>query len=598
MPFNQLEKEQLIECVNSIEVHFCSDSSLAQVIDYENPLLYIIRTGEFEIRDPEGKLIDRLAEGDQFGYPALLSGKKILNRVSVLKEGLIYRLNAESFRWLKHQNNEFDIFYTEAYADRIKRTQPAPNLSLVQPIGNVIARRPVTIEVTETIQQAARVMTEREVSSIMVLQDEKLVGIVTDRDLRSRVIAQGCDVTKPLDTVMTPEPNRVLETESSESVLAKMLELHIHHLPVINQQQQLVGMVTTSDLIQMQISHPVYLIGRIKKANRLEQLVLFSKEIGNLLHQMISNNIRVEEIGRIISQISDELTVRLVKLAERELGKPPMKYCWVAFGSQGRSEQSANSDQDNGLILERNPSTEERAFFQALAQKVNYGLDACGFILCPGDVMAMNDKWLASLEQWQSYFGKWIQSPEPKALMHSNIFFDLRAIYGDSHLVQLLQESILKLAQGNSIFLAQLTQNALKTRVPLGFFKAFVLEQNGEHVPSLDLKHKALAPIADIARIYALATQSFEVNTIARISNVPSKLFNEQDAKALLDAYRFISRMRYQHQLRCWQKGKKVDNFVIPSDLSSLQRAQLKDAFQVIDDAQSGIKMKFSRGLI
>lgn len=598
LPFSQLTKEQLAYCANSITVHFCDANAVADVIDYQSPFLYIVRTGEFEIRSPEGRLFDRLAEGDQFGYPALLSGKKIQNKVVVLQDGLIYRIGADAFRWLKNHNEDFDIHYTEAYAERIKKTSEPRAIPLTQPIGNVISRRPVLIAQEATIQQAAQLMSERQVSSLMVMHNESLVGIVTDRDLRSRVVATGRAITDAVAEIMTSDPAIIYEDETSEDVLAKMLQMQIHHMPVINQQQTVVGMVTTSDLIQMQISHPLFLLRRIQKSNRLEQLIKHSNELGNLLHQMISNNMRVIEIGRIISQISDALTVRLIELSLAELGEPPCEFCWLAFGSQGRSEQSANSDQDNGILLAREVSPKEAIFFDELAHRVNQGLDRCGFVLCPGDVMASNEKWRVSCKSWQRYFTNWIESPESKALMHASIFFDLRCVFGAASLVKNLQQKILQSAGDNSIFLAQLTQNALKTQVPLGFFKMFVLEQNGEHVPSLDLKHKGLAPIVDIARIYALAGNLTEINTLSRLHNIPADLLSKKDAEALSDAYRFISRVRYKHQLRCWQKGKRVDNYVIPSDLSSLQRAQLKDAFQVINEAQAGLKMKFARGLL
>ncbi|MEE4245432.1 MAG: DUF294 nucleotidyltransferase-like domain-containing protein, partial [Kangiellaceae bacterium] len=569
---------------------------------YNQPFLYIVRTGEYEIRDPEGRLIDRLAEGDQFGFPTLVSGKKAVNQLSVLKEGLIYRIPSDTFHQLKAMNKDFDIFYVEAYANRVtteinNRQSNLANHNLAQPISSLIARKPVTVTHDISIEQAALIMTERGVSSVMVLDGENLVGIITDKDIRARLVARGQDPTKSVVMIMTENPQTVLETDSAEHVLATMLESNIHHLPVMSKKQELIGMITTSDLVQMQISHPLFLIGRIKKANRLEQLVKFSSELGNLLHQMIQSNTKVAVIGQTISLISDAINIRLIELAIKQLGEPPIKFCWCAFGSQGRHEQAANSDQDNGLILVREPTTEEAKYFQRLALSVNQGMDQCGFVLCPGDIMASNPKWCVSLDKWQDYFADWIESPEPKALMHASIFFDLRAIYGDFSLLETLQNDIMKRVKSNSIFLALLTQNALKTEVPIGFFKQFLLEKNGDQVPALDLKHKGLAPIVDIARIYALASGISAINTHDRLQSIDSRLLSKEDAKALLDCYRFVARIRYQHQLRCWQHGKQADNYVIPEQLSSLQRQQLKDAFNIVADSQAGLRMKFARGL-
>lgn len=599
LPFNQLSDELLEVCAQSVDVLFCQQHNYLDVVDYHSPHLYLVRTGEYEIRDKHGRLIDRLAEGDQFGFPALMSGSRVQNKLIVLQEGLIYRIPEEAFQSVKAQSREFEIFYTKAYAARIAASaQKEQAISLTQAVGEIINREPVTVSGDQTIQQAAKAMTEAGVSSVMVIDAQsKLMGIITDRDLRSRVIADGLDYASNVKSIMTSDPETVSESAAMDEVLAAMLDKHVHHLPVMNQQQQLVGMVTTSDLVQMQISHPIYLLGRIKKANQLEQLKKCSTELNNVLLQQIRTGVRVKDAGQTLSRISDALTIRLIELAIDDLGESPMPFSWLAFGSQGRSEQSANSDQDNGIMLLDEPNQQEEKYFHSLAERVNQGLDECGFILCPGEVMAKTPKWCVSRGQWLGYFKHWINSPEPKSLMHASIFFDMRCVYGEVRQVEELQKQILNWSQDNGIFLALLCQNALKTQIPLGFFKQFVLEKNGEQKPALDLKHKGLAPVVDICRIYALASGVTQVNTIDRAQALPQRLISHKDVEDLIDAYLFIAKLRFEHQLWSWQNSKPADNYIEPQSLSGLQRQQLRDAFKIIESAQEAINLKFARGL-
>ncbi|MGL5397545.1 MAG: DUF294 nucleotidyltransferase-like domain-containing protein, partial [Shewanella sp.] len=370
---------------------------------------------------------------------------------------------------------------------------------------------------------------------------------------------------------------------------------NIHHLPIIDEDKA-IGMVTSTDILRGQGSQPLLLIGEIERQRDLASLISVSKQIPLLLQNLISADARAEEIGRVLTSVTDALTRRLIVLNQQILGEAPMAFCWLAFGSQGRQDQAACSDQDNGLLVAEEMDDFAKGYFDALTHAVCAGLDQCGYMFCPGNIMAQNPKWRMSLNQWQKVFEKWVITPEPKALMHASIFFDMRSVYGPQSLFDALQDKVLAQTKDNDIFLAGMAGNSLIESPPLGFFRKFVLERDGSEVKGIDLKHKGNALINDIARVYALSAGIKEVNTAKRIrALMDANILNRKDALNLADAHEFIAHMRLSNQGYQHTQGLKISNYLMPDHLSSLVRHQLRDAFKVVHDAQSGMKMKFMR---
>ncbi|MFV0510529.1 MAG: DUF294 nucleotidyltransferase-like domain-containing protein, partial [Shewanella algae] len=417
----------------------------------------------------------------------------------------------------------------------------------------------------------------------------------TDRDLRNRVLAEGLTGNEAVFQAMTRQPVYIDAQALVFEAMLLMSEHNIHHLPVMEREQP-VGMITSTDILRSQASQPLLLIGEIERQKDLQSLISVSRQIPLLLQNLISADARAEEIGRVLTSVTDALTRRLIQLNQALLGEAPMAFCWLAFGSQGRQDQAACSDQDNGLLLAEEPDEHARGYFKALAKGVCAGLNECGYVYCPGDIMAQNPNWCLSLASWQQKFASWVNTPEPKALMHASIFFDMRSVYGPDSLFDALQDKVLAQTKDNDIFLAALTGNALSESPPLGFFRQFVLDRDGSEVKGMDLKHRGSALINDIARVYALAAGVKEVNTAKRIrALMESKLLSRKDALNLADAHEFIAHMRLANQGRQFEQGQGISNFLMPQALSSLMRHQLRDAFKVVHDAQAALRLKFTR---
>jgi CBS domain-containing protein len=436
-------------------------------------------------------------------------------------------------------------------------------------------------------------MSEQNVSSVLVMKDEALAGIATDKDLRQRVLAVDLDPDEAIAMVMTSKPMTLSAEAGVDEALLLMMRENYHHLPVVEADRPL-GLVTAGDLLRSQSEHPLRLVRDIHKKENLEQLVHLSRRLPSLFERMVNLGRDVEQIGRMVTHITDAFTVKLIRLAQQELGEAPMKFAWVAFGSQAREEQTARTDQDNGLILEGKADEQESDYFDALATFVCAGLDRLGYVYCPGEVMALNVSWRVSLAKWKRHFDQWIDEPEPKSVMHSSIFFDMRCVYGDSALVEELLVYATKRAKDNRIFRRFMAANVLGHKPPIGFFRRFVQEDDGSHSEGLNLKHRGIVPITDLVRMRALENGVTEANTFTRIARVAEAgTMNESDANSIRDALILINQIRLAHQAEQMKAGQSPSNFVPPDELSPLMRRNLKAAFMLVVEAQTALAHRY-----
>jgi CBS domain-containing protein len=470
-----------------------------------------------------------------------------------------------------------------------------PHLSLMTtPVRALIKRAPITLPPTASILQTAQTMREQRVSSGLLIEQEHLFGLVTDRDLRNRALAAGLDPALPVLEIATVAPLTVDIAQPAFEALLLMARHNIHHVPVLDG-QRVAGMITATDLTEQHSTSAVYLAGDIYKQSTVEGLAAAAAKVKQLQRTLAAAQASAYSTGHIITAITDAITARLLQLAEARLGPPPVDYAWVAAGSQARSEQTAKSDQDNCLVLDDSfDAAQHGAYFKSLANFVNDGLDACGYVYCPGEMMARSDEWRQPQRRWAEYFRRWTHAPEPKALMLTCVFFDLRLIYGRAALLDDLRRATLAETRDNRIFLAHMVGNALKHRPPLSMFGGISTVKHGELRDAVDLKHSGIVPIVDLARVYALAGGHEAVNTHDRLMvAAQSHEISEQSARDLRDALEFLATLRLQHQARQLADGREADNFLSLAELSNFERGQLKDAFGVVQTLQSVLAQRY-----
>ncbi len=609
-PFNHLPQSQLELASANVFVAFGKSGS-ELTLDNTSDKTYkvgmlVVRSGSLEIRTGQGKLVDRLSSGAYLVVSMLTNEEGGASRVIVLEDCLYYELTEPVFKTLAENNKEIvALTSTDKVGASYSSSRAVDDDStlnddsrgsddyLSQQVKNVMSDKVVSAHPETTIRKAAQIMMQSRISSLLIQDDENIVGILTDRDLRSRVLAEGVSDTEAIKKVMTPSPMSIDVNSRLYDAHLKMMSTGVHHLPVVEKHRP-VGMLTLSDMLRVNSSEPLSLIRAINRSNTADELGDVAKNLPGLVVKLIERDARAIEIGKIITSFSDAITRRLLKLTEEKFGAPPCEYAWLAFGSQARQEQVLGSDQDNGLLLSDDVKKEDMDYFKSVAVFVNDGLDKCGMPYCPGDIMAKNDKWRQSLQSWKNCFTRWIEEPSPKAVMHSSIFFDMRFIAGNENLARVLQKDVRQRAKTNTIFLALMSDNALLHSPPLGFFKTFVLESDGDHSHTLNLKKRGTIPIVDIARNYALLGNVQSLNTIERLQALEeSKGMSKAMAYNLIDAHEFIAGIRLEAQGKQYRAKVIVNNYLDPRQLSPLVCHQLKDAFHVVREAQSAMRTRF-----
>lgn len=598
-PFDQLDTELRQWAIRQMQAAYVNEHNANDIVKEARPALFIVRSGVYDLRAADDRLIDRLEQADLFGYPSMLSGRPITNRLKTIQDGVVYILPQAAFDELRSSCKPFEQYFIKAHGQRLltEEQDRAGSDWSDKLVSSVVSMKPVSLASHTPIQEAAKVMAEHKISSVLIIDSikqedrdkEHLVGILTDRDIRNRVVARGLSYDVAVSAVMTQTPATVYGRQSLVDALTVMTQSNIHHLPVLDDDDNLLGMVTTTDLMRQQRSEPVFLISAIYKARTKEELVAEAKNIPEYMQTFAGRVRDTSVLGRLLASLTDGMTRQLIHMYEREHGVAPAPYAWIAFGSQGREDQTLSSDQDNGLLLSNDLNEAKKEWFKGLGEYVCQGLYECGIPLCPGNIMASNSDCRRSLNGWIERFEKWTQSPTPKALMYCQIFFDCRLIEGSSGLYHKFREQVIKLGK-TDVFIANLAILVNQINVPLGLFNSLKADDD-----LIDIKRYGLAIINDVARLYALQAGLEAPQTTKRLQELRgSRLLNRRDNQSLQEAWQFLAQLRLNHQLEVWGTDEQK-NKLNPDQLSTLTRRQLKSAFRIIKEAQQGVGLKFGR---
>ena len=592
-PFDVLDKEQKLELVKHTELIYLTADNVGDLQKGKSSL-FLIQNGQFSVQDSDAPL-RHLSEGDYFGYTNIMEKRNFSLSISVDSPGLVYCFEASAVTPLFELpaiRNFFDGLRNNALQNHA--ISDSNSMWLYKGLEDVINKSPVSVDIETSITVAAQIMTNQKVSSLLVTREDKLIGIITDRDLRSRVVAASLDIHLPVSHVMTPNPAQIMGNRTLFDALALMTERNIHHLPVIDQQTLVpLGMVTASDIIRHQRGNVLFIIGELSKAENLYELTRLSWQLPHYFSAHAKKAGDYDIAGKILSQATDIMTRKLIGFFQQANGKAPMMFAWLVYGSQAREDQTMGSDQDNGLLLAERPSEAQAEYFAKMADYVCNGLAKCGIKLCDGNIMASNPKLRLSLEEAIEEAKRWVKAPTKDAIMHFNIFLDVRCAAGDISLFKQLQRQRAPLMKQN-MFLAALTRNSNEISVPLSMFQKFIYEKGRKEKDVIDLKTRAVALINNIARIYALADGVTLPNTLARLDALSeNSQLSKRDATNLRDIWLFLNRLRWRHQL----ENKVTDNRVSVSSLSSIEKHQLKAAFKAIERTNQAMVMKFSGGV-
>jgi CBS domain-containing protein len=382
---------------------------------------------------------------------------------------------------------------------------------------------------------------------------------------------------------------------SAHQAALTMARNGVRHVVVVDAGGRLAGVVSQEDLFGLQRVSVREIGADIQAAPDVAALRRATLAIRGLAEDLLAQGIGAETLTHHLSTLNDLLTIRVIDVTANAFDLPPVAMCWMALGSEGRLEQTFSTDQDNGLVFDAGGDDAERvrAGLLPFARQVNENLDACGFSLCKGGVMAGNPKWCLTLDEWWRALSRWIHEPEPSALLNAFIFFDLRPIWGSEALAERLRDRLLAEAAGRPIFLRTMAEAALSCEPPLGTLRDFVVDRAGEFPHTLDLKSTGSRPFVDAARILALANRVPYTSTAQRLRAVTETLgLGEESVAAMIDGFHFIHMLRLRNQCRPGLR-EGAANRVDPGDLNDLDRQILKEAFRQARKLQQRIAREY-----
>ena len=491
LPFSNLPDEVLSNVANNVEVAYYRAQSAIMELGQKNHQWYVIRSGAVEVFRRGGQLYNRLEAGDFFGEQSLMLNRPVRFPVTAFEDTLVYIIDDKTFNYLFDNFEDFADFVEVEDQTRLRQSiakREDDDTLLTAKVAALITALPITVCSTTSVRQAAIRMTDENVTSLLITdspqdqteQASNVIGIVTDQDIRRRLVAEGLNSDISVVDIMTTELIYVQSHQFVFDAMMLMLKHNVQHLPVL-QKKQPIGLISHLDILRYESQNSLFVVRSIFNAQNVDELAAITEEVQGCFTRMVHQDANSKMIGSAMAVIGRSFKQRLCELGEEHLGPAPVPYCFLALGSMARGEQLIVTDQDNALILDdRFDAKQHDKYFSALATFVSDGLARCGYSYCTGNIMATNPRWRQPLAVWKNYFTQWIEQPSAESLLHSAIFFDLEGGWGQTDWAKQLNQLIQQKAGNNPRFLACMARNALLRTPPLGFFKDLVMEKDGE----------------------------------------------------------------------------------------------------------------------
>jgi len=575
--------------------------------------IYILKSGLVKRRRTEdnNKNEEIMERGDIFGgYSVLVNNGIAFEDIETKEDTSFYKLEREHFLNLCTKFPIIKDYFTDTFGEKILKKSYYSLISssvgveddvlgtFHNTIGNICNRNLIFCEIDDSIQKAASIMREKNCGSILVRNaKEEFIGIITDTDLRNKVVAVNYNSTQPVSSIMSSPLIAISEHSFIFEAILKSMEDNKRHVIISDTGGKIAGIATHKDMLNAQSQSPFLFIEDISKADTMDKIIEIHSMMPQAIHDFISKGAKAKHITKFISAISGSILDKLIEFTINDIGEPPVKFVFMIMGSEGRYEQTLKTDQDNAIIFEdvsKNDEIYVKEYFLKLGEKVCNMLDKAGYSFCNGNIMAKNSKLCGTISQWKKYFNSWIYEANPEALLHASIFFDFRKGWGNIELINDLKNFLFDSLKNWSGFFRRLTENALYFKPPLNFFRQFKVESKGKHKNSFDIK-RAMTPVVDFARIYALQNSIWETNTHERLDKIyTKKVLSFQDYKDIDQSYDFMMQLRFVRQVRAIVYEKKLpDNYINPDNLSRLERKVLKEIFKKIEKFQDDSSLKF-----
>ncbi|SEJ07532.1 CBS domain-containing protein [Cyclobacterium xiamenense] len=624
-PFSFLSEELLGQVAREVDLlYFETDELLFQKGEPAKSYFFVVKEGAIKLTEQvaeKEETVEFCDEGDVFGVLALLGKRPYILNARANEPSLVIAVPVGIFETILKENSQVSFYFASGFAagqvvvrSSLSQTQKVRALfgTRRNENGLMLFSGQRTIRYSDpvihcplgaTVAAAVAEMARAKVGSILVVDgNQHPRGIITDKDLRNRLIAPGLPYDTPVDLIMShPVITAKTDLEFSQVYLT-MIKHRLHHLVFTEDgspDSALLGIISDHDILLSQGNSPAVLIKALQESDDVHELAKLRNQAEEMLRYYLENELAIDFIAGILTEINDTIIRKAIEMAKKKLEPrfpelQELEFSFLVLGSEGRGEQLLRTDLDNALVYQdvsENRREQTEKFMQLLARDVMEVLFSCGFHSCPAEMMATNPRWCQPLSQWKRYFSQWIREPDPQSLMMASIFFDFRSAGGKQALADALTQHVYdEIDQGN-VFLNFLAKNALLNPPPLGFFRNFMIEKSGKHAEKFDIKLRAMMPLADAARVLVLSHRVVGINNtfkryekLAELEPNQASLFRDAGK-----AYEIFMRIRALEGLASESSGR----FIQPNSLGKLQRQLLKNAFFPIDEIQKILRVRF-----
>ena len=612
-PFDHMEPGALRYLAGRLRLNYHPRDSVILSPDHGTPSsLRIIQRGLVQIHQsgsyaaaygPTGSL----GPGECFSVAALMEERPVSAPYVAVADTFCYELAKPDFTELLHRSPralDFATNYLKSLLRESRRllkmhysSSTGEQQAMSRPLRSLIKRTLISCAPETSIGDALRAIHRANVGSIAIVSPQGMpLGILTRHDVVGRVTLPELDLNRPINSIMTPYPHTLPAEANAHDAALAMARHGIRHVLVMDE-GRVIGVVTERDLFLLQQVSMRRINVTITGAASIDDLKQAADDIRHLIRLMLEQGVSAEQLTLIISTLNDALTQRIIELELQRHDLDDIEWCWLAFGSEGRYEQTLYTDQDNGLIFAEPDNGDSEAIRRRLlpmAKAVNHALDACGFPLCKGNIMAGNPELCLSLQEWRRKFSGWIGNPAPKALLNASIFFDFRPLLGATQLADTLREGLLALTATHAGFLHMMAQNALQVAPPLGHLRDFIVDEDGDFPGTINLKNSGARLFVDAARIFSLAQGVASTSTAQRLRTAGTRMnMSEDEVASSVESFYFIQQQRLRHQYGEVQCAPGGENRIDPDKLNEVDRRILKEALRQARKLQTRLELDY-----
>ena len=616
-PFDELHIEDLLALAVEVSIIYKEKGeAVFRENERQHAHFYVVHKGAVELLRKKGKdIIDICDEGDIFGLRPLLAKEKYKMDAICYEESILYAIPIEVFKPFTKTYNELTNYLISSFASNTtdpyafesrdltnqklieqKAIDPRNSLLDLQPLH--YSKKLVSCSPQTAAKDIARLMSRKNVGSVLVVDNEFPVGIVTDKDLRDQVVSGLHPIDAAAALIITSPVITYPQKLSIAQAQMAMMKNNISHLCLTEDgttNSKAVSVVSKQDIIVALGNNPSVLIRAISQTRKIKELRPIIKSISHLLKDYLENNIPTSIIMQTIGELNDACTKQVIKIVLSKLKfPPPVPFTWLTMGSLGRGEQLLQTDQDNALIykdVKSENNTEIKSYFMDFSRKVNKALNNLGYDYCPAEMMASNPKWCLSLSEWKTITAHWISNPGSDEVLLSSIFYDYNANYGDRQLVEELTQHIYTCIADNPNFLMHLASGAMQNPSPTGFFRQFLVEEDGKYKDFFDLKRRAIMPLTDAARVLVLSHQVKSINNTAARFEKLAELEPNNKEMFLSCSYAIKALLKFRTMQGI--NNRDSGRYLNLAELSKEQKIKLKKTFRTIKEIQDILAIRF-----